>query len=135
MSDQYQTLAKFYDDFVQKNRDYHSIAIKLSAIIGDARDLLDIGVGTGLLVDYLLQIEPSYNITGIDTSESLLEQAKNRLGNKVNLYCQDVCKLDIDKEFDVVYSRGGAWTFVDDEFETMLASHIFNLNEIGRAHV
>ena len=133
MSDQYQKLAQFYDSFVSKNRSYDEIATELSEIIGDYKDLLDIGIGTGLVVEHLLQIEPSYNITGIDTSESLLQQAQKRLGQKVDLYCQSVSELDIGKKFDVAYSRGGAWTFVNDESETMLASHILSSAEIQKS--
>ena len=69
-------------------------------------------------------------ITGIDTSESLLEEAQKRLGKKVDLNCQSVSELDIGKKFDVAYSRGGAWTFVNYESETMLASHIFTSEDI-----
>ena len=130
MSDQYQKLTPFYDSFVQKNRNYHEIAGELAELIGDARDLLDIGIGTGLVVEYLLEIEPTYNITGIDTSQSLLEEAEKRLGEKVNLYCQSVSELNLDQQFDVVYSRGGAWTFVHHQSETFLASHILSLDEI-----
>ncbi len=133
MSDQYQKLAQFYDSFVSKNRNYDEIATELSEIIGDYRDLLDIGIGTGLVVEHLLQIEPSYNITGIDTSESLLEEAQKRLGQKVDLYCQSVSELNIGKKFDVAYSRGGAWTFVSDESETMLASHILSSVDIQKS--
>ncbi|NER38923.1 MAG: class I SAM-dependent methyltransferase [Oscillatoria sp. SIO1A7] len=133
MSDQYEKLAHFYDDFVQKNRNYYEIARGFSEIIGDNKNLLDIGIGTGLVVEHLLEINPSYNITGIDTSESLLEQARKKLGQKVDLYCQSVSELDVDKKFDVAYSRGGAWTFVNDESETMLASHILSSAEIKKS--
>ncbi|NER86514.1 class I SAM-dependent methyltransferase [Moorena sp. SIO3A2] len=133
MSDQYQKLAQFYDDFVQKNRNYDQIATELAELIGDARDILDIGIGTGLVVEHLLQIEPAYKITGIDTSQSLLEQAEKRLRKTVNLHCQNVSELDLDKQFDVVYSRGGAWTFVKNKLETMLASHILSLAEIQKS--
>ena len=133
MNDQYQELAKFYDKFVQQNRNYDEIATELAQIIGEGRDLLDIGIGTGLIVENLLQIEPNYRITGIDTSEPLLEEAQKRLGQKVDLYCQSVSELDIGKNFDVAYSRGGAWTFVNYESETMLASHIFSSAEIQKS--
>ncbi|NET42622.1 class I SAM-dependent methyltransferase [Okeania sp. SIO2B3] len=133
MNDQYQELAKFYDKFVQQNRNYYEIATELAQIIGEVRNLLDIGIGTGLIVENLLQIEPAYKITGIDTSEPLLEEAQKRLGQKVDLYCQSVSELDIGKKFDVAYSRGGAWTFVNYESETMLASHIFSSEDIQKS--
>ena len=134
INDQYDKIAKFYDDFVQKNRDYSQIATEFSQIIGSARNLLDIGIGTGLVVEHLLQIEPEYKVTGIDTSKDLLEQAQVRLGNKVDLYHQSVSQLDIYKQFDLAYSRGGAWTFVSNqESKVFLASHIFNTDEIKKS--
>ncbi|MGD1699229.1 hypothetical protein [Dapis sp. BLCC M229] len=72
MSDQYQRFAEFYDDVLQSQKNYHEIATELAKIVGDYRDLLDIGIGTELTVEHLLQIEPSYKITGIDNSRSLL---------------------------------------------------------------
>lgn len=133
MSDQYQKLAKYYDDFVQKKRDYQAIANQLAEIIGDNINLLEIGIGTGLIVECLLKVEPRYNITGVDNSQSLLDIAKNKLGEKVHLHCQSVSELNIDGIFDVAYSRGGAWTFIRDNGETMLASHILNLEDIQKS--
>ena len=81
---------------------------------------------------YRLAVHPSavlVGITGIDTSESLLEEAQKRLGQKVDLYFQNVSELDIGKKFDVAYSRGAAQTFFlnsNPKSETMLASHIFS---------
>ncbi len=133
MNDQYNILAKYYDDFVKQNRDYHKIAVELSKIIGDAKSLLDVGIGTGLVVEHLLQIQPSYQIIGVDTSRPLLDQAEQRLGQKVDLYHQSISELDIDKKFDVIYSRGGAWTFVSNQSDRFLASHLFNTDEIKRS--
>ncbi|NEP83210.1 MAG: class I SAM-dependent methyltransferase [Okeania sp. SIO3B3] len=133
MNDQYQGLAKFYDQCVSQYRNYDQIATELAQVIGEARDLLDIGIGTGLIVENLLQIEPAYKITGIDTSEPLLEEAQKRLGEKVDLYCQSVSELDISKKFDVAYSRGGAWTFINSESEIMLGSHIFSSEDIQKS--
>lgn len=49
------------------------------------------------------------------------------------MYCQSVSELDLGKKFDVAYSRGGAWTFVNDQSETMLASHILSSAEIQKS--
>ncbi len=133
MNDQYQGVAKFYDKLVKKNVNYYEIATEFAQIIGEARDLLEIGIGTGLVVENLLQIEPNYRITGIDTSESFLEEAQKRLGQKVDLHYQSVSELDIGKKFDVAYSRGGAWTFFNCESEIMLASHILSSVDIQKS--
>lgn len=124
MSDGYQELAQYYDEFVQQNRDYPAIATHLMTMIGDRQKLLDIGIGTGLIVEHLLQAQPTYKITGIDTSQSLLDLAQKRLGDKVQLHCQSVADFDLDQVFEAAYSRGGAWTFVRNNGEMMLASHI-----------
>ena len=50
MNDQYQRRTKFYSDVVQKNRNYYEIATELAQIIGEARDLLEIGIGNDLIV-------------------------------------------------------------------------------------
>ena len=123
MNDQYQGLAKFYDQCVPQYRNYDQIATQLAQVIGEAR----------LIVENLLEIEPKYKITGIDTSEPLLEEARQRLGGKVDLYCQSVSELDVGKKFDVAYSRGGAWTFLNTESEIMLGSHIFSSEDIQKS--
>ncbi len=134
MSDRYQKFAEFYDDVFQSQKNYHEIATELAKIVGDYRDLLDIGIGTGLVVEHLLQIEPSYKITGIDNSRSLLEQAKRRLGQKVDLHYQSISELDIGKKFDVAYSRGGAWfMLVDNELKTTFGSHILSSVDIQKS--
>ncbi len=131
--DLYQGMSNFYNAFVQRNRDYRAIAIKLNELIGDQQDILDVGIGTGLLVEQLLQLRPELRITGVDTSMSLLAQAQASLGTQVELHCQDVCDLDLDKMFDFAYSRGGAWAFVRDGDAILLASHILELDAIERS--
>lgn len=133
MSDQYQELAQYYDELVQENRDYRAIATELSQIIGDRQDVLDIGIGTGLVVGHLLQANSPYTIVGIDTSASLLELAKKKFGDDVLLSCQSISELELDRTFDAAYSRGGAWTFVGNNTETLLASHILDANEIRKS--
>ena len=136
MNDTYQELSKYYDEFVQKNRDYSNIAHRLRGVFGRREKLLDIGIGTGIVVEHLLKLDADYSITGVDNSPSLLDLAGEKLGETVPLHCQSVSALTIDTTFDVAYSRGGAWTFVRDaEGEVCLASHILDLDEIGESFV
>lgn len=131
--DLYQGIADFYNSFVQKNRDYQAIARELSEIIGDRQELLDIGIGTGLLVEQILRLRPELNISGVDTSASLLAQAHECLGAKVNLHCQDVTNLHLGRMFDLAYSRGGAWAFLNDGDTVLLASHILELDAVQKS--
>ncbi|MEL7039588.1 MAG: class I SAM-dependent methyltransferase [Cyanobacteria bacterium J06592_8] len=133
MNDQYKKLSSYYDAFVQKNRDYKAIARSLVDIIGNSKTLLEIGIGTGLIAEQLMQIDPSYRITGIDNSDSLLALAKEKVGGSVDLHYQSISKLNLDKTFDVAYSRGGAWTFAHDSKEPLLVSHILDFEEIRQS--
>ncbi|NET81404.1 MAG: class I SAM-dependent methyltransferase [Moorea sp. SIO1F2] len=132
-TDLYQGMSDFYNAFVQRNRDYKAIATELIDLFGDQQDILDVGIGTGLLVEQIIQLRPELQITGVDTSASLLEQAQQCLGTQVDLHCQDVVDLHLDKMFDLAYSRGGAWAFVNDGNTILLASHILDLDAIQQS--
>lgn len=131
--DLYKGMSDFYNSFVQKNRDYKVIAAELIEIFGEQKELLDVGIGTGLLVEQILQLRPDLHISGVDTSASLLAQAQECLGDRVDLHCQDVTNLHLNKMFDLAYSRGGAWAFVNDGDTILLASHILELDAIQRS--
>ncbi|MDJ1184963.1 class I SAM-dependent methyltransferase [Roseofilum casamattae] len=132
-TDLYQGMSDFYNAFVQHNRDYRAIATELIDLFGDAKHILDVGIGTGLLAEQILQLQPDLTIVGIDTSASLLAQAREGLGDRVELYCEDISNLHLDKAFDLAYSRGGAWAFVKDGDTWLLASHILELDAIERS--
>lgn len=132
-TDLYEGMSSFYDDFVQLNRDYRAIADELISTFADGKSILDIGIGTGLLVRQMLDIRPDLRVVGIDSSASLLAQAKQMLGPQVSLHCQDISELCLDETFDVAYSRGGAWSFVREGGKVMLASHILEPTVIYRS--
>ncbi|MDJ1170324.1 class I SAM-dependent methyltransferase [Roseofilum sp. BLCC_M154] len=132
-NDLYKGMSTFYNAFVQRNRDYKAIATDLIDLFGNAKTILDVGIGTGLLVEQILQLRPDLDIVGIDTSSSLLTQAKQCLGSKVTLYCEDISNLHLNQMFDLAYSRGGAWAFVNDGDTLWLASHILDLKTIEQS--
>ena len=132
-TDLYQGMSDFYNAFVQRNRDYKLIATDLIELFGNGQNILDVGIGTGLLVEQILQLRPDLRVAGVDTSASLLAQAEECLGSQVELYCQDISNLYLDRLFDIAYSRGGAWAFVHDGDRLLLASHILDLPSIERS--
>ncbi|MBP0030968.1 class I SAM-dependent methyltransferase [Roseofilum sp. Guam] len=133
VTDLYQGMSDFYNAFVQRNRDYQAIATDLIDLFGDGQTILDVGIGTGLLVEQILHLRPNLRVVGVDTSASLLEQAEECLGSQVELYCEDISNLSVDKLFDIAYSRGGAWAFVNDGDHVLLASHILDLATLERS--
>jgi len=69
--------------------------------------IIDIGGGDSKLVDYLLE-EGFTNITVLDISETALEKAKKRLGNKskqVKWIVSDITDFQPDEEYDLWHDR------------------------------
>ncbi len=71
------------------------------------QSIIEIGVGTGLLLEQLLKIDPQYNLTGMDHTAAMLEIAKERLGDRAKLFEADIISMSIPEEFDVAISNGG----------------------------
>ncbi|OUR96817.1 hypothetical protein A9Q84_10785 [Halobacteriovorax marinus] len=124
----YEGIAEFYDTLMlQGYYDYDEITRDLNGIVGERTKLLELGVGTGLVAEQLLKANPNYKITGIDNTESMITQAQERLGDKINYELQDVTKLKIDTKFEAAFSVGGCWYFIDNGSELELISHIDDL--------
>ncbi|MGD1699230.1 hypothetical protein [Dapis sp. BLCC M229] len=52
---------------------------------------------------------------------------------KVDLHYQSISELDIGKQFDVAYSRGGAWfMLVDDELKKNLWEQHFEFSRYSK---
>ena len=81
---------------------YPVILKKLSEI--PYHTALDLGCGTGEMMRLILQQKKDKSLYGIDLSEKMLEVAKEKLGNHVNLILSDSEQLPFsDSFFDVVY--------------------------------
>ncbi|MES2619670.1 MAG: class I SAM-dependent methyltransferase [Bacteroidota bacterium] len=79
----------------------HSFQLSKSA------NIIDIGGGESLLVDYLLQ-EGFHNITVLDISAEALERAKQRLGEKakkVRWIVSDILQFEPDEKYDLWHDR------------------------------
>jgi cyclopropane fatty-acyl-phospholipid synthase-like methyltransferase len=62
--------------------------------------VLDLCCGNGLLTKYIA--EKGFDITGVDLSEQLLEEAR-RSGPGIRFIAQDVSKLSLNEKFDKIY--------------------------------
>ncbi|MGW6025304.1 class I SAM-dependent DNA methyltransferase [Streptomyces sp. NPDC055099] len=126
MTNSYDALAPHYDLIMTSGYyDYVAYARELRALIGDRRDVLELGVGTGLVCDQLLATGPAgMRITGIDHTEKMLTQARNRLGDRVTLVETDIRHSVPESRFDVAYSVGGIWYCLRDGDDITLGSHL-----------
>ncbi|MEH1830996.1 MAG: class I SAM-dependent methyltransferase [Nostoc sp.] len=120
--------------------EYHDEVVKsLFPIIKDSNNILEIGVGTGLVAERILKLKPNCNFTGIDISQTMLNTAKKRLGNKIKLVECDVLNMQLEESFDLAYSNSGVWFFLDTntDNEYLLCSSINSIenNIIGLRRV
>ena len=104
--------------------DYDEITRELNEVLGDRKRVLELGVGTGLVAEGLLKQNPQLSLTGLDNTESMMAQAKERLGDKIRYELQDVTKLSLDRTFEASFSVGGCWYFIDLGDKLEFCSHI-----------
>ncbi len=90
-------------------------------------NVLEIGCGTGLILEELAKREPQVALTGVDLTQAMLDIAKPRLASfpQVHLSQENVVVFDLKQQFDLTFSYGGVWYFViDGDQEPFLVSHI-----------
>lgn len=78
----------------------------LKRVIGVASDatVLDVGCGTGRVTEHLARLVPAGRVLAIDASEDMVALAHQRLGDRAEVWRQDVLELGLDGEVDLVFS-------------------------------
>lgn len=124
-TDSYAGLANHYDLLMTSGYyDYDRYATAIVGLSENRRDLLELGVGTGLVCEKILDRTRDRRITGIDASESMLEHARHRLGDRVHLQEQDILSLSLNRPFDIAYSVGGIWAFTKNNDDVRMNSFL-----------
>ena len=123
----YTNMSPYYD-VIMTSGYYDYAKIVDSLLTGQSIDkVLEIGCGTGLILEELATRRPQARIAGIDLTEPMLNIAKDRLQkfSNVSLSRQNVCQLTLEHQYDLAFSYGGVWYFViDGEEEPFLVSHV-----------
>lgn len=78
----------------------------------EARRVLDIGCGTGIVAEHFLQA--GYDVTGIDRSPAMLARARARLGDALVLREADAADFAVDEPFPVAVSTYDIPNHLDD---------------------
>ena len=113
-TNQYTNITEYYDLWITSGYyDYQVMAREANQIIGNGRKILELGVGTGLLAQEYLAIDPSCEFTGIDFTASMLEIAEQRVGDRVQLIEADAVNMDLNQKFEAAISNGGVWGILD----------------------
>lgn len=102
--EEYQKLAPRYD--ARWRRYLHATTeATLARLPPSTADVLDVGCGTGLLLERLFRERPSAKLTGVDASTAMLDVARDRLPTEVTLVEGNAEALPFaDRSFDVVTS-------------------------------
>jgi trans-aconitate 2-methyltransferase len=79
------------------------VLARLAGIPPDAT-LLDVGCGTGRVTESLLALVPAGRVLAIDASAEMVELARSRLGDRVEVWCQDVLDLELSEPVDAIVS-------------------------------
>jgi len=138
---QYDSFAAFYD--AVNGEPTELIATLLGAFDRyrpDARDVLELGCGTGAV---LAGLGSGYSLTGIDLSSRMLERARRRCP-EARLLEADITRFELDETFDAVICVFDTLNHVTslEGWETVVskvAQHLrdgglffFDLNTVGR---
>lgn len=130
---EYTDITEYYDLLMTNGYyDYESIAKSMHKVLRGCHKILEVGVGTGLLLEQLLKIDSTYKLTGIDHTQSMLEIAKQRLGNQAKVIQADLVSIELNEVFDAVISNG-FWSMIDMGNEYHLGTHIPNEKENSQA--
>ena len=112
--------SRLYIKVFWSGTDDNEIAHKVLSYIPDDFDgaILDVPVGTAVFTEKKWKSLSKAQITCLDYSEDMIEQAKKRLQEKINISCiqGDVGNLPMDdNSFDIVLSMNGFHAFPDKE--------------------
>jgi trans-aconitate 2-methyltransferase len=79
------------------------VLARLEGLAPDAR-VLDVGCGTGRVTEALLELVPRGRVLALDASADMVELAHRRLGDRAEVWRQDVLDLAVDEPVDAIVS-------------------------------
>ena len=84
--------------------------------------MFDVGCGTGQVTEALLDLVPRGRVLAIDASQEMVEFPRRRLGDRAEVWCQDVLDVDLDEPVDVIVSTAALhWVTDHDRLWAVLA--------------
>lgn len=95
--------------------------MRLEDIAPDAT-VLDVGCGTGRVTEALTALVPQGHVLAVDASADMVALARQRLGGRAEVWCQDVLHLDLAEPVDAIISTATLhWVTDHDRLWAQLA--------------
>lgn len=129
---------EFFNEKIDSYDDVHAEYMDTKAELGDnldktARNILDLGGGTGLELIHLFELFPEAHVTVIDITENMVEKLKTRdFADKVTAICGDFFEVDFGKDYDAVISTSALHHFKKEEKEILYKKIYDCLKENGQ---
>jgi trans-aconitate 2-methyltransferase len=96
--------ARTYDRVSEPQLQWASdVLARLDGLSPDAT-VLDAACGTGRVTQELIELVPNGRVLAIDASREMVELARRRLGERAEVWCEDVLELDLEQPVDVIVS-------------------------------
>jgi len=83
--------------------------------LSEAATVLDVGCGTGRVTQALAALVPHGRVLAIDSSREMVRLARERLGERAQVWCQDVLELALEQPVDAVFSTAALHWVSDHE--------------------
>ena len=114
--------ARTYDRSSEPQQTWASdVLARVEGIAPDA-GVLDVGCGTGRVTEALLALVPRGRVLALDASADMVLLARERLGDRASVWCQDVLELDLEEPVDAIVSTAALhWVPDHDRLWTRLA--------------
>jgi SAM-dependent methyltransferase len=124
--DDYTQMSKYYDVIMTSGYYGYDAIVDDLIHFDHLNSVLEVGAGTGLIIEQLVTRRPNLEVTGVDLTGPMLDIAAERLKDfpKVTLSLQNVVTLSLDRKYDLAFSYGGVWYFVQGDGESFMVSHI-----------
>ncbi len=136
----YTNMSAYYDVIMTSG--YYNYEEIVQSILSyrEFSNVLEIGCGTGLILEEIAKRQPKAKITGMDLTEAMLAIARKRLQPfpNVSLTRQNITQFELEQQYELAFSYGGVWYFViDGDKEPVLVSHLADDadNHQGFAHL